>query len=92
MSDTAQLALTIVCWLVAVAAEVTGIALLAKEARASRRAVARWRAERDAAGQPRRGLDDLVGELLGNRFDRGAAVALLALGVVVGAIGDFLSL
>jgi hypothetical protein len=95
MSDTARLALTLVCWLLAGAAEVTGIALLAKEARASRRAVARWRERRDSAPEPSAGLEDVedvLDQLLGNRFDRAAAVGLLALGVVVGSIGNFLGL
>jgi len=94
MSDTARLALTVVCYVVAVLAQLAGLALLAKEGRRVGATLPRWR---DADPQPgsagRRGeLDRVVDDLLGNRFDRTSALALLALGVVAGGLGHFLGL
>jgi hypothetical protein len=87
MSSDARLALTVVCFAVALLAEVGAVLLLAKEARATGRALRRWRAEGRTAEEA-----DVVEQLLGNRFDRSAAVVLLVGGIVAGGVGDFLSL
>lgn len=95
MSPTARLALTVVCWALALLTEVAGLVLLVGEARRTGRALRRWRqVEPDDEGlfAKQRQLDDLVDVLAGNPFDRGVAVALLVLGVVVGTIGDLLTL
>jgi hypothetical protein len=95
MSATARLALTVVCWLVALVAEVCALVLLAREWRAVSRALRRWRNLRRAGGEQPAGLDDLDGlvdHLLDNPFDRSAAVVLLVVGVVVGTVGNILSL
>jgi hypothetical protein len=97
MSETAQAALAVVCFSVAVLAQVTGLALLVADARRTGSVLRRWRdggvpgCER---GTPVR-LDDLAGlldALLDNRFDRAAAAVLLMVGVVAGALGWFLAL
>jgi hypothetical protein len=89
MSDDARLALTLVCFTVALLAEVGGLALVVREARRAGRVLRRWQAADacDAAD-----LRALVPELLGNPFDRGAAAVLLVVGVVFGAAGNFLVL
>jgi hypothetical protein len=87
MSSDARLALTVVCFAVALLAEVGAVLLLAKEARAAGRALRRWRAEGRKAEEA-----DVLEQLLGNRFDRSAAVVLLVGGIVAGGVGDFLSL
>ena len=95
MSPTARLALIVVCWTLALFAEVVGILLLVAESRRTGRALRRWRQvepDDEALFARQRQLDDLVDVLVGNPFDRGVAVALLALGVVVGTIGDLLTL
>jgi hypothetical protein len=89
MSDTAQVALTVVCYTVAALAQLTAIALLAREGRRSGRVLRRWQ---EADPRRRAELPDLVGDLLGNSFDRRTAVVLLVVGVVAGAVGHFLSL
>ena len=89
MSDTAQVALTVVCYTVAALAQLTAIALLAREGRRSSRVLRRWQ---EADPRRRAELPDLVGGLLGNSFDRRTAVVLLVVGVVTGAVGHFLSL
>ncbi|MGY1689511.1 hypothetical protein ACI79C_04115 [Geodermatophilus sp. SYSU D00697] len=89
MSDTAQVALTVVCYAVAALAQLTALVLLAREARRSSSVLRRWH---EADPRQRAELPGLVGDLLGNSFDRGAAVVLLVVGVVTGALGHFLSL
>jgi len=95
MSPTARLALTVVCWVLALVAEVGGILLLVIETRRTGRALRRWRqvepAEEGLFAKQRQ-LDDLVDVLAGNPVDRGMAVALLAVGVVVGTVGNLLTL
>ncbi len=97
MSDSAQLALTVVCYVVAVCAQLAGLALVVKEVRRTSRALRRWQ----AASTEGRGLDAsvrggelslIVDDLLGDRFDRAGAVVLVGIGVVAGALGHFLSL
>jgi hypothetical protein len=93
MSDTARLALTVVCWVLALVAELSAIALLAREGRAAGRVLRRWYdAPRPGDERQRPSLDAALQQLLVNRFDRGAAVFLLVLGVVVGTVGNLLSL
>ena len=87
MRDTARLALTVVCFAVALVAELAALALLLREARRAERALRRWR-DTDPPVPVRLVAD----QLLGNRFDRGAAVVLLVVGLVVGALGNFLGL
>jgi len=97
MSETAQVALAAVCFSVALLAQVTGLALLATEARRTGSVLRRWR-DGGTAGRERGApvrLDELTGlldALLDNRFDRAAAVVLLGVGVVAGALGWFLAL
>ena len=97
MSDSAQLALAVVCYVVAVCAQLAGLALVVKEVRRTSRALRRWQ----AAGTEGRALDAsvrggelslIVDDLLGDRFDRAGAVVLVGIGVVAGALGHFLSL
>ncbi|MDP9428481.1 MAG: hypothetical protein M3Q47_06195 [Actinomycetota bacterium] len=97
MSDTAQVALTVVCYVVSVLAQLAGLALIVKEVQRTGRALARWRAIREEAGKAdssgQRGeLGAVVDHVLGNQFDRTSAVVLLVIGVVVGALGNLLSL
>ncbi len=97
MSETAQAALAVVCFSVAVLAQVTGLALLVADARRTGSVLRRWRdgspPGREAETPVR--LEELAGlldVLLDNRFDRAAAAVLLMVGVVAGALGWFLSL
>jgi hypothetical protein len=95
MSPTARVALIVVCWTVTLLTELAGLLLLALEGRRTGRALRRWREidpETEGIFARQRQLDDLVDVLTGRPFDRLSAVALLATGVVVGAIGAFLSL
>ena len=95
MCDTAQVALAVLCYLVAVLAQLGGIALLVKEARRAGRVLGRWRAANPPGREPagaQAELSDVVEHLLLDRFDRMAAVALVMTGVVAGAVGNFLSL
>ncbi|RBY82499.1 hypothetical protein DQ238_04220 [Geodermatophilus sp. TF02-6] len=101
MSETARVALAVVCFSVALLAQLTGIALLVGEGRRTGDALRRWRDARSGvggrdtpAGAPVRAeeLDGLVDHLLGNRFDRATAAVLLLVGVVAGALGSLLSL
>jgi hypothetical protein len=89
MNETARVALTVVCYAVAAIAQLTALALLVREGRRSSGVLRRW-SEADP-GQ-RAELSGLVGDLVGSSFDRGAAVALLFVGVATGALGHFLSL
>ncbi|MGY1592831.1 hypothetical protein ACI789_07750 [Geodermatophilus sp. SYSU D00965] len=89
MNETAQVALTVVCYAVAALAQLTALALLAREGRRSSSVLRRWQ---EADPRQRAELPGLVGDLLGSSFDRGAAVVLLVIGVVTGALGHFLSL
>jgi hypothetical protein len=95
MSPTARLALTVVCWTLALLAEVAGLLLLVADGRRTGRALRRWRqVDPDDEGlfAKQHQLDALVDVLAGNAFDRATAVALLVLGVVVGTIGNLLTL
>jgi hypothetical protein len=97
MSETAQVALAVVCFSVALLAQVTGLALLVADARRAGSALRRGRdggtAGRDREAPVRLGeLTSLLDSLLGNRFDRAAATVLLLVGVVAGALGWFLAL
>jgi hypothetical protein len=89
MNETARIALTVVCYAVTALAQLTALVLLVREGRRSTGVLRRW-AEVDP--RQRAELPGLVGDLLGNSFDRGAAVVLLFVGVVTGALGHFLSL
>jgi hypothetical protein len=90
VSDTAQTALAVVCYVVAMSAQLAGIALLVRETRRTRVGLRRWRDARPPGRQEDR--DALVAELLGNQFDRTSALVLLAIGVVAGALGHLLDL
>jgi hypothetical protein len=95
MTPTARLALTIVCWTLALVAEVAGLLLLVAESRRTGRALRRWREvdpEDEGLFAKQRQLDTLVDVLAGRPFDRGTAVALLVVGVVVGTAGNLLTL
>ena len=97
MSETAQVDLAVVCFSVAVLAQVTGLALLVLDARRTGSAVRRWR-DGGSPGRERETpvrlgeLDGLLDSLLDNRFDRATAAVLLMVGVVAGALGWFLAL
>ena len=91
MSDTAQVAVTVVCHLVALTAALTGLGLLAKERRRTDAALRRWGegpGERDPAGD----RAALVDALLGNAFDRTTAVVLLAVAVGAAFVGHLVAL
>lgn len=97
MSETAQVALAVVCFSVAVLAQVTGLALLVADARRTGAALRHWRHRCRTGGEadiPVRAGDlaGLLDALLGNRFDRAAAAVLLLVGVVAGALGSLLAL
>lgn len=98
MSQAARLPLTVVCIVVALAAELGGIALLVAEARAATRALRRWRDAKPeenpdgSYGRQRLMDDEVVEHLLGHEFDRGLAVGLIVLGVVAGALANILIL
>jgi hypothetical protein len=97
MDHTALLVLTVLCFGVALTAELIGVALAVSEVRAASRALRRWRDahpagdERGLSGQVQ-GLDQVVSGLLGNPFDRASAATLVVLGIAAGAVGNFLSL
>ena len=97
MSETAQVALAVVCFSVALLAQVTALALLVADARRAGSALRRWR-DAGTAGREREApvrlceLTGLLDTLLDNRFDRAAAAVLLVVGVVAGALGWFLAL
>jgi hypothetical protein len=95
MSPTARVALTVVCWTLALVCELAGLALLVTEGRHTGSALRRWR-DVDPADEglfaKQRQLDVLADVLAGNSFDRSTAVALLAVGVVVGTVGNLLTL
>ena len=86
MSPEARVALTVVCVVLALVAELAGITLLVLEARRAGRALRGWR-EADEAGRAA-----VLEQLATAGFDRTAAVALLVLGVVAGAVADLLAL
>jgi len=96
MSDDARLALTLICYVIALVAQLAGLVLVIREARRAGRALRRWQAANPAQnpegslGQQTR-VDEVVTALLGNPLDRWTAVLLLVLGVVVGGVGNFLS-
>ena len=94
MSPTARVALTVVCYTLALVTELAGITLLLREGRRTGRALRRWRDEdeEEALFARQRQLDGIVDVLLGNVFDRVAALVLLIVGVAAGALGNFLSL
>jgi hypothetical protein len=89
MSPTARVALVVVCWTVSATTELTAIALLVRESRRARRVLGRWRSAPAGVSRP---PELFLDQLLANRFDRSAAVALLVTGVAAGALGNFLSL
>ena len=96
MDHTALLVLTVLCFVVGLGAELIGVALAVSEVRSAGRALRRWR-EAHRAGDPpgsgpARDLDQVVGALLGNPFDRVSAAVLVVLGIVAGAAGNVLSL
>jgi len=95
MSPTARLALTVVCWTLALLCELAGLLLLVADGRRTGRALRHWR-QVDPADQglfvKQQQLDALVDVLQGRPFDRGTAVALLVIGVVVGTVGNLLTL
>jgi hypothetical protein len=86
MSPEARVALTVVCVVLSGVAELAGIALLVLEARRAGRALRGWR---EAGDDERAAVLERVATA---GFDRTAAVALLVLGVVAGALGDLLAL
>jgi hypothetical protein len=95
MTPTARVALALVCFLLALVTGLTGLALVILEGRRTARALRRWRDEE--AGEEglfarQRQLDGIVDVLLGNSFDRTAAVVLLAVAVVAGVLGGLLRL
>ncbi len=97
MSETAQVALAVVCFSVALLAQVTGLAMLVADARRTGSALRRWR-DSGMAGREQEApvrlaeLTSLLDSLSGNRFDRAAAVVLLLVGVVASAVGGLLAL
>jgi hypothetical protein len=97
MSVDARLALTLICYGIALVTELTGLVLVIREARRAGRALRRWQAA-NPAQNPQGALaqqthvNEVVAALLGNPVDRWTAVLLLVVGVVVGGLGNFLSL
>ncbi|MFW3172725.1 hypothetical protein [Geodermatophilus sp. CPCC 206100] len=88
MSETAQVALAVVCLVVSALAELVALALLLREGRRTSAALRRWR-DGDGADAGGRQLADV---LLGNQVDRATAVVLLLVGVATGAVGSLLTL
>jgi hypothetical protein len=86
MSPDARVALIVVCVVLALTTELTGITLLVLDARRAGRALRAWR-EADDEGRAA-----VLEQLATAGFDRTAAVGLLVVGVVAGAIGDLLAL
>jgi hypothetical protein len=92
MDHTALLALTVVCFVVAVAAELAGVALAVSEVRRASRALRRWRNADPGGNDQGADLEEVVRALLGKPFDRVSAVVLVLVGIGTGALGNFLSL
>ncbi|NEK57912.1 hypothetical protein GCU56_08515 [Geodermatophilus sabuli] len=92
MSDTAQTALTVVCHLVAVSAQLAGLALLARERRRTGTALRRWSEATPGAPDPAADRTALVEALRGNSFDRSSAIVLLAVGFGAAALGHLIGL
>jgi hypothetical protein len=90
MSDTARLALTVVSYTVSLLTGLWAIGLVAAERRRTGRALRRWQQD---GGSARPGaVDELVGHLLGNPFERTSAMAMVLISLVSGAFGHFLGL
>lgn len=96
-----------VCFVVALTAELGGICLVVQEARTARHALEQWRGPASVNDPVMRAFrhrvvqtvhiqqeadDEVIALLLGNQANRLAAVVLLVAGVVVGTLGNFLSL
>jgi len=96
MTYTARLALTVLCFVVAAGAELTGVVLVVAEVRNVSRTLRRWRdAGPEGEGRedrPHAELQRLVTGLLGSSFDRASAAAFLLVGIVTGAVGNVLSI
>ena len=90
MSDDARLALTLICAVVGLLAQLGGLLLVVRETRKAARVLRRWSRAAPGQGQPE--LRDDVGALLDDPFDRVAAAVLLVLGVVLAGIGALLRL
>jgi hypothetical protein len=86
MSPDARVALTVVCIVLGLVAELAGIALLVAAGRRAGRALRQWR-EADDDGRAA-----LLEQVMAAGFDRTAAVAFLVVGVVAGAVGALLAL
>jgi hypothetical protein len=87
----------VLCFALALVAELIGVALVVSEVRSAGRALRRWRDAHPAGtGQgsagPAGDLDQVVSGLLGSPFDRVSAAVLIVVGIVAGAAGNFLSL
>lgn len=97
-----------ICFAIAAVAEIAGIRLVVKEARRAQEALRRWRGPVSVelsgamAAFHRRDVvttsiqqeadDEVIAHLLGSQAHRWTAVALLSVGILVGALGNFLSL
>jgi hypothetical protein len=90
MRDDARLALTLICAVVGLLAQLGGLLLVVRETRKASRVLRRWSQAGPGAGQPE--LRDAVGALLDDPYDRVAAAVLLVLGVVLGGIAALLNL
>src|SRR4051794_41979149 len=82
MSDDARIALTLICSVVGLLAQLGGLLLVVRETRKASRLLRRWSQAGTGAGQP--DLRDVVGAWLDNPYDRVAAAVLLVLGVALG--------
>ncbi|TFV52653.1 hypothetical protein [Blastococcus sp. TF02A-35] len=90
-------AAAVTCTLLALAAELVGIALLVREGKRATRSLQRWR-----AANPRNNpegsygqqmlLNDVIEHVLGSQARRGWAVTLLVAGVLLGTAGNLLGL
>jgi hypothetical protein len=90
MTDSARLALTVIGFAVSLLTGLAGLALVVAERRRTGRALRRWQ---ESGGAARPGaVDELVGHLLGNAFDRSSALAMLVVSLVSAACGHFLTL
>ena len=97
MTHTARLALTMVCFVVALAAELMAVALVVSQVRAATKALREWdQPDRagtpDGPGEQLRQLRGVVRGLLDRSVDRVLTVVLVVTGAVVGAAGDVLAL
>ncbi|MCU1613131.1 MAG: hypothetical protein JWO98_671 [Frankiales bacterium] len=86
-----------ICFAIALAAELRGICIVVEEGKRTAAILRRWRGANPAGHQggslaQLEALNGVLTELLEGQANRRRAVQLLVAGVMVGALGNFLSL